>query len=106
VDDEKIWLREVAIKSGNVIAESGFFIFFFGKSYKEEPLSALQLGIAIMSDHPVGVIGMNGAVIPDSLKNVAKAWVDVEKEDDFEKKSGDLIIKLLESVKGEEEKNG
>ena len=65
-------LREAAIGSGAGIEGSSVFLSLYTKSYKEDPLCALRLGIAVMLDKPIGLLVPYGVDVVDNVKRLAK----------------------------------
>jgi hypothetical protein len=70
-DDEMKKLREDAKRNREKIASSGAFVSFFSKGCLDDPLVMMQLGMAIMMDKPILVVGTDDTEIPENLKRVA-----------------------------------
>lgn len=71
--EERDFLKKVAILSGEKIESSECFLSLFTKNYKEDPVCALQLGIAILLDKPICLVVQKGEEIPGHLKKIAFA---------------------------------
>ena len=88
-----LWLRKAVKSSGDKIEESAMFISVVSKDFKEDPLCALQLGIALLLDKPIGIIALKGCEIPDNLAGVAKA-IEIIEGDDIQA-AGERLIKSM-----------
>ncbi len=94
-DESKMeWLKKATIESGKKIQSSEIFLSIFSESYKEDPLCALQLGIAIMLGKPIGLLVIKGATVPETLKRLSSAIEIVEKDSGIGAASLRLIKKL------------
>ena len=70
-EKEEKWLKKAAISSREKIEDSSIFLSLFTKNYRDDPLCALQLGIAIMLGKPIAILAPEGAEIPDTLARLA-----------------------------------
>ena len=64
-------LKKEAISVGEKIEDSAVFMSLYTQSYKDDPMCALQLGIAIMLDKPIGIIAEDGVSVPEVLARIA-----------------------------------
>ncbi len=69
---QNAWLQD-AVKTGEKIEKSAIFFSLVSKSYKKDPLCALQLGIALLLGKPLAIISVNGEKIPEQLSKLAFA---------------------------------
>lgn len=87
-------LKRVAISTGEKIEQSSIFLSLLSESYKTDPTTALQLGIAILLDKPIGIIAVEGAVIPKSLQKLA---FSIDEAKDAEEIKG-AVIRVLQAA--------
>jgi hypothetical protein len=66
-------LKKAAISVGEKIENSKVFMSVYTQSYKEDPMCALQLGIAVMLGKPIAIIAEKGVVVPEVLARIASA---------------------------------
>lgn len=64
-------LKRIAKSCGPKIENSKVFVSLVSKNYIEDPICALQLGIAILLGKPLAVIAIDGAEIPETLRKMA-----------------------------------
>lgn len=64
-------LKRIARYCGPKIENSKVFVSLVSKNYIDDPVCALQLGIAILLGKPLAVIAMDGAEIPETLRKIA-----------------------------------
>ncbi len=94
-------LKEAAIGSGEKIEDSSLFMSLYTKNYKEDPLCALQLGIAVMLDKPIGLLVPHGVDLADNLKRLAKGieYFHLDDSKSLEGASERLTDKLFADLK-------
>ena len=71
---ERDWeekLKDAARETVAKLDSSSAFISLFSASMAEEPLPALQLGVAMLLDKPIYVLVPEGVELPENLKKVA-----------------------------------
>jgi len=97
IDEE---LKRYATRIGGGIENSKIFLSLFTKNYKEDPGCALQLGIAMMLDKPIGIMAEEGVVIPYKLAKVAEAiaWFKPGDEASMEESTKELMAMLEDRV--------
>lgn len=91
-------LKIQAVRSGAGIEGSGAFISLYTKNYKDDPLCALQLGIAVMLDKPMGFLVPTGFEVVDNLKRLARAieYYDPDDNESLSTASKRLTDALIE----------
>ncbi len=94
--EEKEWLDENAKRSGEGIESSSLFFTILTKGYKEEPLCALQLGIAILLDKPIAIVALDGVPVPRVLQKLAFAIEHCNTQDDFKDATARIMKKADE----------
>jgi len=96
----KRWAKRISERSGEAIEKSQAYVSLFTTDYKQSPQCALELGIAIMLDKPIGILALDETVIPENLKRVAIA-IEYCKKDEPESQreaSRRLMAKVKEVV--------
>ena len=89
--------KKQALKSCDKIEESDLFVSIYSKSYREDPTCALQLGLAILMDKPMGFLVMPGVEIAPKLLKMADAIeYCANEEKSIEAATGRLLKKLQE----------
>lgn len=91
----KNWLKQAAVKSGEKIEQAEAFVSIFSMNYKENPLCALQLGIAMMLDKPIALLVIAGTSVP---KNLSKIAIAIEECDDAPESVGQASQRLMDKV--------
>jgi hypothetical protein len=79
-DDLKPW-REAAKRNLKGIGESGTFVSLLSAGALEDPLCMMQLGLAIMLDKPILVVGLDDVKIPGNLRKVAQRVTEIKDRD-------------------------
>lgn len=64
--------REFAETSERQIRASAMFISIYSKSYHQDAMCALQLGMAVMMDKPIYLLLERGQALPAHLKRIAR----------------------------------
>lgn len=77
----KKWLSDAGKDSGEKIANSAAFIGIGSTNYMENPLCALQLGLAILMDKPIFMIVDHDRPVPKALVKVADCIERVKMND-------------------------
>lgn len=95
--EKEEWMDKVVESSGKQIEDADSFLIIFTDNYKKSPECALQLGIAILMDKPIGLVVKKGTEVPDVLKRIA---FQIEYFSDY-KDVFDLAKKLTEAIKAE-----
>jgi len=91
-------LKRMAISSGEKIEDSRIFLTILSKSYKEDPVCALQLGIAILLGKPIAVVTVDNEPVPPALKKMAFAIENINfKDDSSVAQAMTRIVKAMES---------
>jgi len=69
----KRWINNIANNSGEKIEGSDAFVSIYSSNYHESPQAALELGIAVMTDKPIGIIVLDGQKVSENIKRLAYA---------------------------------
>jgi len=64
-------LKKIAASSGEKIEQSAVFLSIMTGSYKDDPVCAMQLGIAILLEKPLCFLVPNGTTVPRALERLA-----------------------------------
>lgn len=92
--DQEKWLKKAVKSSGDKIEQSSVFLSLMSKSYKEDPLCALQLGIAVLLDKPIGILVEEGVEVPSGLAAFAKGIEPYKDISNVTEAAGKLIKKM------------
>lgn len=86
------------------VRNSHVYCALFSPSFKESPLCALQLGLAILLDKPIALIVYPDAVVPEHLKKIAVAieYVGPGGIKESEEKLTAVLKALIEADKGKD----
>lgn len=104
-DDEKEqqfkdWLDHAGKDSGQKISDSAAFIGVGSTNYMENPLCALQLGLAILMDKPIFMIVDHDRPVPKALVKVADCIERVKMNDPRDmKRAQKSIQQFLQQLK-------
>lgn len=71
--EEQEWLAKAAESCAEKIKASDIFFSLHTDSSKTDALCALQLGLAVLYDKPIGVIAIRGSKVPETLRKIAFA---------------------------------
>jgi hypothetical protein len=74
--------------------DCGCFLGVYTESFKDDPLCALQLGVAILKEKPIGVIALKGAHVPEKLKKIADFTERQNSADDLKETTTRLMDKM------------
>lgn len=103
----KDWLKSAVAATGDKIEESDSFASIFTSNYKESPMCALQLGIAILLDKPLVIIADHKEKIPKHLTKIAGLIHRVDLNDPKSMQGAGLAIQeFTKQLDIEEEKSG
>lgn len=106
MDDElKKWIEEATKKTKPGIEGSDIFASIVSPNYLNDPLCALQLGIAILLDKPIFLIVERSAKIPPGLVRVAQhiERADLSNPEDLQRATtslGEFVKNLPEKTNG------
>lgn len=87
-------LKKSMLSNKGKIDGSAMFVSLYSDGMYKDPLACLQLGMAIMMDKPIVLIGLQGAKLPEHLKKIATF---VDEVDSVEDASG-AIVKALSLI--------
>ena len=74
-------LRKIAKGSGKKIEQSSIFLSIFTENYENDPVPALQLGLAMIMDKPIVLVVPEGVIVPENIKKVAQAIEYFDRDD-------------------------
>lgn len=96
----KKWLADAGKDSGEKIANSAAFIGIGTTNYMENPLCALQLGLAILMDKPIYMIVDKSRPVPKALVKVADCIERVDMDSAVDKvRAQKSIERFLQQLK-------
>lgn len=92
-DEEKAWLKKAAKASKDRIKSSQVFLSIWSEGLQKDPLCALQIGLAVLMDKPIGIIAPEGQALPLSLLRVSAGvnFYRPEDPDDLERSTKALL---------------
>lgn len=89
-------IKEIAIENYDAIAGSTVFVQLYNKKMVDEPVSLMQLGLAIMLDKPIGLMVQEGEQLPEKLRCIADAITYYSKADDRSvRKATSELLRLM-----------
>ena len=74
-----------------LINGSQAFLSLFNKKMADDPIPAMQLGIAILLEKPIYLLVKNGEEIPDKMRKIADRIEYYESEEDLEQAINNLF---------------
>lgn len=107
-DDKEMkrWLKAAVDSCGTQIEESDSFASIFTSNFRDSPLCALQLGIAIMLDKPIVILADHKEKIPKHLTKIAGLIHRVDMNDPKSLQGAGSAIQEFSKQFVEEEESG
>src|SRR5262245_30462103 len=97
-EDDMNRLRDAAKRNAEAITGSAVFVCLFSKSMLEDPISLMQMGIAVYADKPIYILVEDSRVldISENLRRMARG-LEVYKADD-EESFNQATLRLMDAA--------
>lgn len=84
------WLTNVAQRSETALEKSRVFLGLGTEEYYKDPLTMLQLGMAVAMDKPVFMLVPEGTKVPDNIRRLARG-IEYYTKDNLQEKTTAII---------------
>lgn len=100
-DELREWCRKNIERNEGPMSESAIFASLLSGNYKNDPLCALQLGLAIMMDKPLVLIVDKSQQVPKHLVRIAERieYIDMDNKEEYQR-AVQAITETAEKFRG------